>query len=239
MASSARLTTQTLVEKLLPSNYNTPNTVIDPTQWGVILDEASREFESRVGVKYVAFNATTDTPATPKLIQKIVTRLAGVQALEILRPAAYNSDYQDTIDQWEKWTDKTIDGLLTGRVSLGFETVTSETLTFGTGAEYSLSNDRAFLAVQGETDAATDTGEEQPTVHVESVRVTSSGLTGYRLGMHFTVEFNPEFQRWVIYDLKGSLRTHATPTVTYRWSYEQQNQVPTPGRVKSGRLQIV
>ena len=239
MASTNALTTQTLVEKLIPGNYNSVTTVIDSTQWGVLIGEGSREAEAVLRVRYCPFNATTDTPPTPKPIQSIVSRLVGASALECVAPATFNSGYEETVIGWREWAEKKLDRLARGLDSLATETVTAEALTFGAGTEYALPTNMAFLAVAGQLSAASDAGEEQPTVVRESVRVSSANLTGYRLGVHFDVVFEPTFQKWCLVDHGGALRVHAAPAVTYRWSYERWNQAPQPGRVKSGRLTFV
>ena len=233
MATETVYTSPARVKALLPRSYSTTDLPDSSDSSLVSLAtlsiDVSRVIDSRIGDVYCSFNSWNHaTYPTPRKIIDIASKGTAGRALRQLglgdrnvgsavRAVGYEGEFDVALAAMRGDAQPGADA-----VSLPLETVTTETLTFGTGALYGLQSYEAFFSV---TDYVT-TGDI-PTMVEESVRVLTSGLTNYRFGTDFVIEFRPEYQKWVFVDATGALAASGSAkTVTYKFDWKRHAQRP-------------
>lgn len=249
MAASTVYTTLKEVKSLLPKTYLATDLPDSDSSSYVGINSyilrASRWVDADLAHFYCTFNSTTHAEyPTPDIIRQVATDRTLYRCFSQLMATDRNGDY-GALSERHKEDAAQIIGSIIGRTETGAavmldqsiipnETVTAETLTFGTGATYGLPTNEAFINVHDNLES-----EDRPTILIDSVNVTATGLSGYQNAGtanddgDFYVYFHPRFRKWVLRDNTGDLADLATAkTISYDFSWlrytEKQAEATAP-----------
>ena len=227
MASTVAYTSAAQVNSVLPRSYSATDLPVSTdttyTSLATNIVKASREVDAALAPYFCTFNAHDhSTYPCPQYIQQCATYLAASQSYNQLGVGGrYESKSKEFMEKAQLKLDylMNIDTLGSSPrfYVLPNETVSSETLTFGAGGEFDLTEYEAFINVQSNL-----TSGDIPTILVDSVKVTATGLTLYRLGRDFSVRFDAGFNKCVFTDLNGALKDlGSTKSISYDWIWKR------------------
>ena len=233
MAESTYTTRDRVIERLttLHNPAVLTNSIIDR-----IIAERSDEVDSAMSATYTRFNNITDTPATPRQIERLCLAGCTLGCWELLKPLLRGTKLVDEIDSLEEWWEKTAQSYVSGKDIVRAETVTSETLVWGDGSQWGIETNEAHIAGTGTTSRGEVITILEPTVRV----VTPATLTGYRVGrgFDFYLRFDTTLRWWILVDKSQQLQAQAS-TITYQWCNVRYAEPPSAGDQASGTFQLV
>jgi hypothetical protein len=222
------------VNALLPRAYSTTDLPASTDTTYLSLNthitDVSRWIDSAIGLYYCTFNAVDhSTYICPQPVTECATYEAAARCYGQLAVGGRNAAYTEKAKELHGYAVEWLGGVVQAHrdddPKVAFiippETVSTETLTFGAGGEYDIQAQEAFINVHSNLTSA-----DIPTLIPESVKVTATGLTQYRYGDHFSIGFNPQHQKWVFFDHKGSLYSAGvTKSIAYQWSWRRWNEI--------------
>lgn len=222
---------QTRIEKRIPQNYDAD--ILDADEWIKILSAASRRVDSDLREAFIRFPDVAADPPTPPEIEEMATNVGIIMALEIIIPTAENSDFEPEIKRrWDQHY-RDVRGFVKGTKHVSEVQVTSESLSFGAGTEFTLQTWEAELGDSG-------SGDDIPTLLESTVRITApAAYVGYRYGRQadFYVRFSPARRKWILVDNRQLLDDGAT--VSYRKSFRRYTDTEDQTDTPSGLIQVV
>jgi len=204
-SSTASYTTYVKVIALFPADP--PASLTQVVVEAAILD-ASRELDAMLP-GLIDFPDIGATPATPSIIEKAARYLTFWHLSGLV--ASLNRTKPDSVAMFYRSEyERIVAGLDDGSISVPREAVTSETLTYGTGASGDLATTEAKLA--------------QRNVIAETLRiVTPSAETEYEFD--YRVWYSSEHRCWV-YEGLSTLGQAAT-AVSYEYDHAMRHELRT------------
>lgn len=226
-------TTNTAVKALIGTVYST--TDLTDAQITAHIARADGIIDAAVADLFtVPFNASTDTPATPKVIAQASEYLAAAYCFRQLHIKGSNSALGEQADNWAAEADGLIEGLRNVPGQMRPETVSTETITL-TGSSRQSWEPNQYEAFIGDGSSnpmtAHQSSYQPPNILEESVRILStSASTGYtgaelaklRNGVDFTVRFNSDWKKYVFEAHESALQNATTINITYLWDYRRK-----------------
>jgi hypothetical protein len=227
--ASTKYTSLQLVKGKLPRSYSSTDLPdsSDATYESITTKilNYSRYMDTIMGGRYCSFNSTDHgTYPTPGVIVRAATfGVAGDCLFQVMAGDA-NSPLAQAAKDYVTESKEMISAIISEENSqaLDPEVVSSETLVFGTGGNYALMTNQAYINVHSNL-----TTSEIPTIIEDSVRVTNTAFSLYHYKRDFDVAFNPEHQKWVFTDIVGQFKADTGAlTISYKWDYRRASQHP-------------